>query len=207
MSQSTGAVACRPKRMDGSYSLSESGCVALAALGGLALGGLALGGLLALADELGLGLDLVGSSTSRRGSVIDAMTVSGSSRIVTPCGRGDVGERERVVDLQAETSCWIDSGMSPGSASTLSSRVLLLEHAALDRCPAPRRRRSSSRVTIAWIATSMRTRRRSMCIVSPRTGWCWASLTTALAVCAVEVELDDRAGRRAARGAARARRR
>src|SRR4051794_2132427 len=66
----------------------------------------------------------ISSSTgSAVGGVIEATTVSGSSSSVTPFG-GVIDPSVSVAFIsRPETSCWIVSGMSPGSASTFSSRV------------------------------------------------------------------------------------
>ena len=74
-----------------------------------------------------------------------------------------------------ETSYWIESGMSPGSASMFTSRSSWLKmppSATPGASSAPR----NSIGTVALIAWSMRTRRRSTWIASPRTGWRWTSL-------------------------------
>src|SRR5215217_2415771 len=118
------------------------------------------------------------SAGSSVGGVIVTSTVSsGSSRSVTPSG-GVSAESVTVSFIsRPETSKTIESGMSPGSASMLSSRVSWLStppSAAPGASSAPV---SSSR-TVVWIVSAMLTRSRSTCTASPRTGWRCRSLTS-----------------------------
>ena len=83
------------------------------------------------------------------------------------------------------------SGIAVGSASTVTSRSVLLEDAAVALTPGASSSPISSSGTCAWIATSSRTRSRSMCTVSPLTGWRTSSLsTTGVARVTVELKLD-----------------
>ena len=75
------------------------------------------------------------------------------------------------------TSCTIDSGIAVGSASTFSSRVIC-SSTPPSFTPGASSVPVSSIGTTAWIAWSRRTRSRSMCTVSPRTGSRWVSFST-----------------------------
>ena len=122
-------VAARARAAATSAAATKRPQRALLPAGG-ALGAGALRGLgalllaLALADELGLGLDLLlllGLQT--RGDSV-ASTVSGSSSSVTPAGA--VSAVSTIVSpiCISPMSCTIDSGIAVGSASTFSSRVI-----------------------------------------------------------------------------------
>ena len=77
----------------------------------------------------------------------------------------------------ADTSCVIESGMSPGSASMLTSRVSC-ESTPPSLTPGASSTPTSSSTTVVWIFSFMFTRRKSTCTISPRTGWRWRSLTS-----------------------------
>ena len=68
-----------------------------------------------------------------------------------------------------ETSCVIVSGMSPGSASMLTSRVSW-ESTPPSLTPGASSAPMSSSTTVVWIVSFMFTRRKSTCTMSPRTG-------------------------------------
>ena len=76
-----------------------------------------------------------------------------------------------------ETSKTIESGMSPGSASMLSSRVSWLSTPP-STTPGASSAPVSSSTTVVWIVSAMFTRSRSTWTASPRTGWRWRSLTS-----------------------------
>ena len=71
----------------------------------------------------------------------------------------------------------IVSGMSPGSASMLTSRVSW-ESTPPSMTPGASSAPTSSSTTVVWIVSFMFTRRKSTCMISPRTGWRWRSLTS-----------------------------
>ena len=79
--------------------------------------------------------------------------------------------------------------MSFGSASMLTSRVTC-SSTPPSMVPGASSPPTSSSATTAWMATLRFTRRKSTCIVCPRTGWRWASLSTAGVAVAAELELD-----------------
>ena len=94
----------------------------------------------------------------------------------------------------AETSCVIVSGMSPGQRLDVDLARLLGEHAALIDAGGVVGAESSS-TTVVWIVSFMFTRRKSTCMMSPRTGWRCRSLTsTGEARAAVDADVEDRAG-------------
>jgi hypothetical protein len=111
--------------------------------------------------------------------VIVAMTVSGSSSSLTPEGATSTSSVTVAFISRAETSCAIESGMSPGSASMFTSRSSWLKMPP-SVTPGDSSWPLNSIGTVAWIATSIRTRRRSTWTASPRTGCRCTSLIRTL---------------------------
>ena len=114
--------------------------------------GLGLGSGLALAHDLGLRSISFSSSSWRRGAVIVATTVSGSSSSVTPRGEAIDSSVSVSPMSSVETSCSSVSGMSPGSASIVSSRVTC---SSTPPCltPGASSMPVSSSTTVDWIAS------------------------------------------------------
>src|SRR4051794_16197640 len=130
------------------------------------------------------------STGSAVGGVIVAMTVSSrSSSSVTPLGGVTAASVSVAFISMPDTSCVMTSGMSPGSASMLTSRVSCVSTPPSDTPGAPSAPTSSS-VTVVWIVSSMRTRRKSTCTTSPRTGWRWTSLTSTGEPVAPSIEIS-----------------
>jgi hypothetical protein len=77
-----------------------------------------------------------------------------------------------------DTSTWIASGMSVGSASMFSSRVIC-SSTPPSFTPGASSVPRNSTPTTAEIACLRSTRRKSTCSVSLRTGWTCVSLSTA----------------------------
>src|SRR5829696_6478216 len=117
-------------------------------------------------------------SGSRDGGVTVASTVSsGSSSSVTPAGGVSCESVAVAFISRPETSNWTVSGMSPGSASMLSSTTPC-ERTPPSTTPGAWSEPTSSSVTVVWIATFMSTRRRSTWTAWPLTGWRWTSFTS-----------------------------
>ena len=131
---------------------------------------------LALADDAGLLLDLLGLvlglDVDVGGEGVATTVSSRSSSERHAAGRRDRGERERVVDLHLDASSDDRLGDLVRQRLDVDLAGDLVEHAALDDAGGVVGAGAARRTTVAWIATSRRTRSRSMCIVSPRTGWC-----------------------------------
>ncbi len=106
----------------------------------------------------------------------------------------------------AETSATMRSGISVGSASTVTSRVTC-SSTPPPLTPGAVSAPSSSIATSAWIASSSFTSCRSMCSRLPRTGCSCCSLTTTgTALRALDLEVEERGAARRARCAPRVRR-
>src|SRR5215210_475465 len=120
----------------------------------------------------------ISSSTgSSVGGVMVAMTVSSrSSSSVTPSGTVTAARVSVSFISILETSCWMTSGRSSGSASTLTSRVSWLSTPP-SLTPGASSPPTRSSTAVEWMGCDMSTRSRSTWIASPRTGWFWTSLT------------------------------
>src|SRR5215216_3971439 len=92
-----------------------------------------------------------------------------ASSPVSPSGAVNSLSRTVAFICMPETSKTIESGMSPGSASMLSSRVSWLSTPP-STTPGASSAPVSSSTTVVWIVSDMFTRRRSTWTASPRTG-------------------------------------
>ena len=159
---------------------------------GLVRAGVVAGALFALADDLGLLLDLVFVLTCSRGGVRVATTDSGSSSSSGPRARS-APRGQRVADLHLGDVVRERVGNVVGQRLDVSSRNCC-SSTPPSLTPGASSTPVSSRNTVAWILTSRRTRSRSICTVTLVTGWRTSSLTTTGLTAAFDRQVHHGAG-------------
>src|SRR4051794_40652227 len=178
MSQSTGALARNGLRKSG-YSLEASASAGASPSAAPSPSAASPSGGSSPSPTSSVSVSISSSvSITARGTVIVATTVSGSSSSVTLAGAVISATVTVAAGSRCDASNSIVSGMSVGSASTLSSRTVC-SSTPPSLIPGASSTPTMSSTTVAWMATERSTRSRSTCMVSPRTGWRWVSLRTA----------------------------